>query len=113
MTKSDFNFEDGGRYYTELAAAFVRGKLGGAGDLSSEELIERGKARGLRLHKFKRQAELPRVRNQLQGGSDLLGSVQRMAASSVAGIQNAARLRRERSYGVWERRSRLASMWLI
>jgi len=65
MTKNDFNFEDDGRYYTELAAAFVRGKIGGAGDLSPEELIELGSARGLRLHKFKRQAELPRVRKVL------------------------------------------------
>ncbi len=65
MTKNDFNLEDDGRYYTELAAAFVSGKIGGGGDLSSEELIELGKARGLRLHKFKRQAELPRVRRVL------------------------------------------------
>ncbi|MBO0857347.1 MAG: class I SAM-dependent methyltransferase [Chloracidobacterium sp.] len=33
--------------------------------MSYEELIELGKARGLRLHKFKRQADLPRVRNVL------------------------------------------------
>ncbi|MBO0727313.1 MAG: class I SAM-dependent methyltransferase [Blastocatellia bacterium] len=65
MKENDFNFGDGERYYTDLAAAFVRGKLGGAGDLSSEDLIEMGKARGLRLHKFKRQAELPRVRKVL------------------------------------------------
>ena len=31
MIKNDFNFEDDGRYYTELAAAFVRGKIGGPG----------------------------------------------------------------------------------
>jgi len=55
MSENDFNFEDDGRYYTELAAAFVRGKIGGAGDLSPEELIGLGKARGLRLHKFKRR----------------------------------------------------------
>jgi ubiquinone/menaquinone biosynthesis C-methylase UbiE len=65
MKENDFNFGGGERYYTELAAAFVRGKLGEAGDLSPEELIEIGSARGLRLHKFKRQAELPRVRNAL------------------------------------------------
>src|SRR5262245_47417977 len=65
MSKDDFNFDGDGRYYTELAAAFVRGKIGGAGDLSPEELIGLGKARGLRLHKFKRQAELPRVRKVL------------------------------------------------
>jgi ubiquinone/menaquinone biosynthesis C-methylase UbiE len=61
----DSNLGDDGRYYTELAAAFVRGKIGGTAGLSSEELIRLGKARGLRLHKFKRQAELPRVRKVL------------------------------------------------
>jgi ubiquinone/menaquinone biosynthesis C-methylase UbiE len=65
MAKDDFNFEDDERYYTELAAAFVRGKIGGAGDLSPEELIGLGRSRGLRLHKFKRQSELPRVRKVL------------------------------------------------
>src|SRR5215475_8380277 len=79
MTKSDFNFGDNGRYYTELAAAFIRGKLGGAGNLSSEELIEMGKARGLRLHKFKRQAELPRVRN-------VLGVLRGLAPASLLDI---------------------------
>ena len=49
MAENDFNFEDDGRYYTELAAAFVRGKIGGGGDLSPEELIGLGSARGLRL----------------------------------------------------------------
>jgi len=76
MTKNDFNFEDDGRYYTELAAAFVRGKIGGAGDLSPEELIGVGRARGLRLHKFKRQAELPRVRK-------VLGVLQGLASASM------------------------------
>lgn len=65
MAKDDFNIEDEGRYYAELAAAFVRGKIGGADNLTPEELIGLGKARGLRLHKFKRQAELPRVRKVL------------------------------------------------
>lgn len=51
------------RYFTRLAAAFVRGKLGrDAQALSDEELIAAGLKRGLRLHKFKRNAELPRVR---------------------------------------------------
>jgi hypothetical protein len=49
-------------YYTELAAAFVRGRLGEFPGLTPEEIIEAGRAAGLRLHKFKRQAELPRVR---------------------------------------------------
>src|SRR4051812_29428809 len=52
---------DTSRYHLELAAAFVRGRLphltGPPG-----ELIAEGLARGLRLHKFKRDSELPRVR---------------------------------------------------
>ncbi len=39
MSKDNFNFEDDGRYYTELAAAFVRGKIGVADALSPEEAI--------------------------------------------------------------------------
>ncbi len=51
------------RYFKRLAAAYVRGKLGRAAvGLSPEELIGAGLAAGLRLHKFKRNAELPRVR---------------------------------------------------
>jgi hypothetical protein len=34
MSENDFNIEDDGRYYTELAAAFVRGKIGREGDSS-------------------------------------------------------------------------------
>jgi SAM-dependent methyltransferase len=79
MSKDNFNFEDDGRYYTELAAAFVRGKIGGADDLSPEESIGLGRARGLRLHKFKRQAELPRVRK-------VLGVLQGLAPASLLDI---------------------------
>jgi hypothetical protein len=46
------------RYYTRLAAAFVRGSLGIRGD--DDELFERGLDAGLKLHKFKRTS-LPRV----------------------------------------------------
>jgi ubiquinone/menaquinone biosynthesis C-methylase UbiE len=53
------------RYYTELAAAFVQGKLGTMPHLSPDEIIQTGLAAGLRLHKFKRNAELPRVRKAL------------------------------------------------
>lgn len=53
------------RYYTELATAFVRGKLGDMSQLSSEEVIRAGLDAGLRLHKFKRNSELPRVRKVL------------------------------------------------
>lgn len=54
------------RYFTRLAAAFVRGKMGQLPpELSSEEVIRAGLSSGLRLHKFKRNAELPRVRKVL------------------------------------------------
>ncbi len=49
-----------GIYYTELAAAFVRGRLRRS-DLGDDELIALGRERGLRLHRFKRK-QLPRVR---------------------------------------------------
>jgi 2-polyprenyl-3-methyl-5-hydroxy-6-metoxy-1,4-benzoquinol methylase len=52
-------------YYPDLVAAFVRGHLGPLPDLSTEEIVERGKAAGLRLHTFKRHTELPRVRRVL------------------------------------------------
>ena len=48
------------RDYLELATAFVRGRLGiWEGD--AEAAFEQGKAAGLKLHKFKRTADLPRV----------------------------------------------------
>ncbi len=53
------------RYYTKLAIAFVQGKLGAMPELSSDESIQVGLDAGLRLHKFKRNAELPRVRKAL------------------------------------------------
>lgn len=48
-------------FYLDFAAAFVRGRLP---EISEDpgQLLERGKAAGLRLHKFKRTLELPRVR---------------------------------------------------
>lgn len=65
------------RYFTHLAAAYVRGKLGGiAPRLPPEELIAAGLASGLRLHKFKRNAELPRVRK-------VLGILRALAPSSL------------------------------
>ena len=48
------------RYFTELAAAFVRGRLG-----RSDATLTDGAAAGLRLHKFKANAELPRVHRVL------------------------------------------------
>ncbi len=44
------------RYYTELATAFVRGRL-----RQPDASLEDGVAAGLRLYKFKRDKELPRV----------------------------------------------------
>ena len=69
----------GGRYYTELAAAFVRGKLADAAGLSDEDAINAGKLAGLRLHKFKRNAELPRVRR-------VLGALSSIAPSTLLDI---------------------------
>ena len=65
-------------YYRRLAAAYVRGRLGDASgdllfaraldDLADDELeavMQSGIDAGLRLHRFKRAAELPRVRRVL------------------------------------------------
>ena len=48
------------RYFTELATAFVRGRLG-----DPDATLEEGVDAGLRLHKFKQTAELPRVKRVL------------------------------------------------
>ena len=48
------------RYFSELATAFVRGRLD-----NPAASIEDGIANGLRLHKFKQGSELPRVRKVL------------------------------------------------
>src|SRR4051794_20000367 len=63
------------RYFAELAGAFVRGRLG-AGDGDD---VARGLAAGLRLHKFKRNAELPRVRR-------VLGLLRGLAPSSLLDV---------------------------
>lgn len=63
---AEVNEYDDRRYFTRTAAAYVRGKLEGlATQLSAEELITLGLSQGLRLHKFKRNTELPRVRKVL------------------------------------------------
>lgn len=49
------------RYYLDPLLAFVRGRLRLGDDLSADELYRRGAEAGLRLHKFKRAAILPRV----------------------------------------------------
>lgn len=48
------------RYFTELASAFVRGRL-----KEDTATIDDGLRAGLRLHKFKANSELPRVRRVL------------------------------------------------
>jgi 2-polyprenyl-3-methyl-5-hydroxy-6-metoxy-1,4-benzoquinol methylase len=54
---------DAKRLYTELAAAYVRGELPEAAPgLKDEELLRLGWAAGLKLHRFKRTFQLPRVR---------------------------------------------------
>ena len=53
------------RYYTDLAAAFVRGRLPDAPRLPPADLVRHGLRAGLRLHKFKRTSGLPRVRRVL------------------------------------------------
>jgi 2-polyprenyl-3-methyl-5-hydroxy-6-metoxy-1,4-benzoquinol methylase len=50
------------RYYVDLACAFARGRLPDLTGLEPAPLLEAAAARGLKLHKFKRSAELPRVR---------------------------------------------------
>src|SRR5262245_9323581 len=53
------------RYHLELAAAFVRGRLGRVRGEADADAIARGLAGGLRLHKFKADVALPRVRRVL------------------------------------------------
>jgi ubiquinone/menaquinone biosynthesis C-methylase UbiE len=50
-----------GRYYVRFGAAFARGRLA-LREEDDEALFRAGQARGLKMHKFKRAADLPRVR---------------------------------------------------
>lgn len=75
MTETEETSYADDRYFTDLAAAYVRGKLGDAPP-APEEAVALGLARGLRLHKFKRSAELPRVRK-------VLGILRGLAPSSL------------------------------
>lgn len=52
-------------WYIELAAACVRGSRPDAPALADAPLVQWGRDEGLRLHAFKRNAELPRVRAAL------------------------------------------------
>ena len=53
------------RYFTDLAAAFVRGRRPDAPALADAEVGAWGRDQGLKIHKFKRNAALPRVRHVL------------------------------------------------
>ena len=72
----EFTYE---RYFVPLAAAFVRGKMAVAPELSDEEILVAGRAAGLRLHKFKNQTELPRVKK-------VLGILRSLAPTSLLDI---------------------------
>lgn len=50
------------RYYARFAAAYVRGMLATSDDVTEAELIALGRDEGLKLHRFKRTMDLPRVR---------------------------------------------------
>ncbi len=65
MSEGDFSDDLGRRFYLEFAAAFVRHALPEAQDRDPRELVQLGLRAGLRLHRFKRTAELPRVRKVL------------------------------------------------
>jgi ubiquinone/menaquinone biosynthesis C-methylase UbiE len=62
------------RYFSELATAFVRGRLG-----NPTASIDDGLAAGLRLHKFKQNSDLARVRR-------VLGVLRGLAPSTLLDI---------------------------
>lgn len=52
-------------YYRDVALAYLRGSCPDLALATDDALLEAGEARGLRLHRFKRNSELPRVRRAL------------------------------------------------
>jgi len=54
--------ETDGRYYAEFACAYVRGMLATRDGATESELIALGRGEGLKLHRFKRTMDLPRVK---------------------------------------------------
>jgi ubiquinone/menaquinone biosynthesis C-methylase UbiE len=66
-------------YFEELAAAFARGRLGLPRELGDVDAIEQGRQAGLKLHKFKRQSGLPRVKK-------VLGLLRGMAPQSLLDV---------------------------
>jgi cyclopropane fatty-acyl-phospholipid synthase-like methyltransferase len=67
------------RHFAELAAAFCRGRLSLAASTSHADALTAGHAAGLRLHKFKRSTELPRIRR-------VLGTLRSFAPASLLDI---------------------------
>jgi ubiquinone/menaquinone biosynthesis C-methylase UbiE len=65
MNEDDPTSDLARRFYLEPAAAFVRHSLPDAPDGAAEELVRLGLRAGLKLHRFKRTADLPRVRKVL------------------------------------------------
>jgi ubiquinone/menaquinone biosynthesis C-methylase UbiE len=66
-------------YYTELAACFCRGRLALALHTPDAEALALGELAGLRLFKWKRNAELPRVRR-------VLGALRGLAPASLLDV---------------------------
>jgi 2-polyprenyl-3-methyl-5-hydroxy-6-metoxy-1,4-benzoquinol methylase len=64
-------------HYLALAAAYCRGRVGG--DRDDAAAVAAGHAAGLRLHRFKRTAELPRVRR-------VLGALRALAPASLLDV---------------------------
>jgi hypothetical protein len=67
------------RYYLDLAAAFTRARLPDAAPLPPAETVRLGLDAGLPLHRFKRTAELPRVRR-------VLGTLRSLAPASLLDV---------------------------
>lgn len=67
------------RYYLEFGAAFVRGVLPEARALDDDAAFAAGEAAGLRLHRFKRSMDLPRVQR-------VLGILRGLGVTSLADI---------------------------
>lgn len=65
MSADHFTTELARRFYLEPAAAFVRHALPDISNETPEELVRLGLYAGLRLHRFKRTSDLPRVRKVL------------------------------------------------
>ena len=66
--------------YDDLAAAYVRGMCPDApSDTDNAALVEYGRSQGLKLHRFKRTAMLPRIRA-------VLGILRGLAPATLADI---------------------------